>query len=207
MSKFCAKISSIIPLPSIKLPRHWPPMWPFEPSRSSPLPYPDPLSHSLSWPREAIGMNHLWNELLCPGVGTPDYPPGIPDMHTIRVDTRITSSITVPNDILTIGHMTKYYIATQGKSIINQRIPSSVDDPRHAYYPTGNWLGDVPSSHWRRRNHRHLPCSLFHSLTKLIARDKAVSTFELYSQTILEKFIGMQFGCCKVKGSSLVYPN
>jgi hypothetical protein len=80
--------------------------------------------------------------------------------------------------------MTKSDIATQGKFTTKQRIPSSVDDPRHAYYPTCNWLGDVPSSHQRRRNHRHLPSSLLHSLTKLIARDKAVSTFELYSQTI-----------------------
>jgi hypothetical protein len=37
--------------------------------------------------------------------------------------------------------MTKYAIATQGKSAIKQRIPSSVDDPRHAYYPTGNLTG------------------------------------------------------------------
>jgi hypothetical protein len=86
--------------------------------------------------------------------------------------------------MLTIGHMTKYDIATQGKSTTKQRIPSSVDDPRHAYYPTCNWLGDVPSLHQRRRNHHHLPCSLLHGLTKLIARDKAMSTFELYSQTI-----------------------
>jgi hypothetical protein len=43
-------------------------------------------------------------------------------------------------------------IATQGKFTVKQRIPSSVDDPRHAYYPTGNWLGDVPSSHRRRRD-------------------------------------------------------
>jgi hypothetical protein len=80
--------------------------------------------------------------------------------------------------------MTKYDIATQGKSTNKQRIPSSVDDPRHAYYPIGNWLGDVPSSHQRHRNHLHLPGNLLRSLTKLIARDKAMSTFELYSQTI-----------------------
>jgi hypothetical protein len=43
--------------------------------------------------------------------------------------------------------MTKYDIATQGKSVTKQRIPSIVDDPSHAYYPTDNWLGDVPSSH------------------------------------------------------------
>jgi hypothetical protein len=36
----------------------------------------------------------------------------------IRVDNRFTSSFTVPNNILTIGHMTKYDIATQGKSTI-----------------------------------------------------------------------------------------
>jgi hypothetical protein len=36
----------------------------------------------------------------------------------IRVDTRITSCITVPNNILTIGHMTKFDIATKGKFTI-----------------------------------------------------------------------------------------
>jgi hypothetical protein len=34
--------------------------------------------------------------------------------------------------------MTKSDIATQGKSIIEQRTQSSGDDPRHAYYPIGN---------------------------------------------------------------------
>jgi hypothetical protein len=56
----------------------------------------------------------------------------------IRVDNRVTSSFTVPNNILTIGHMTKHDIATQGKSTSKQRIPGSVDDPCRAYYPTGN---------------------------------------------------------------------
>jgi hypothetical protein len=34
--------------------------------------------------------------------------------------------------------MTKTDIATQGKFTTEQRMPSSIDDPRHAYYPTGN---------------------------------------------------------------------
>jgi hypothetical protein len=80
--------------------------------------------------------------------------------------------------------MTKTDNATQGKFTTKQRIPSSVDDPRHAYYPTGNWLGDVPSLHQRRRTPHHHHRSFLHDLAKLIARDKAVSTFELYSQTI-----------------------
>jgi hypothetical protein len=130
-------------------------------------------------------------------VGTPDYPSGntryaynswshdqcVVNPH-IRVDTRITSSITVTNNKLTTGHMTKFDIATQGKFTTKQWIPNSVDGSHYAYYPTGNWLGDVPSSHQRHRNHRHLPSILLYSLTKLIARDKAVSIFELYSQTI-----------------------
>jgi hypothetical protein len=56
----------------------------------------------------------------------------------IRVDNIIISSITVSNNILTIGDMIKTDIATQGKSTTMQRIPSCVDDPRYAYYPTGN---------------------------------------------------------------------
>jgi hypothetical protein len=122
-------------------------------------------------------------------VGTPDYPSGIPDMHTIHdpmisaLWIHISELITELHHpiqfriILTIGHMTKYDISMQGKSTTKQRIPSSVDDPCHAYYPTGNWLGDIPSSHRRHRNHHHLSRSLLHSLTKLIARDKAVSIF------------------------------
>jgi hypothetical protein len=91
----------------------------------------------------------------------------------IRVDNRITSSITLTNNKLTTGHMTKLDNATQGKFTTKQRIPNSIGDPHHAYYPTGNWLGDVPSLHQHRRTPHHHP----HNLTKLIARDKAVSTF------------------------------
>jgi hypothetical protein len=122
-------------------------------------------------------------------VGTLDYPSGIPDMHTIHDPMISVSWIHISEliielhhplqyqIILTIGQMTKYDIAMQGKSTTKQRIPNSVVGPRHAYYPISNWLGDVPSSHRHRRIHRHLPCSLLHSLTKLIARDKAMSTF------------------------------
>jgi hypothetical protein len=117
-----------------------------------------------------------------------------------RVDNKITSSITVPNNILTVGHITKSDIATQGKFTTKQRIPSIVDDPSNAYYPTGNWLGDVPSSHQRRRKHRHLPCCPPHSLTKLIARDKAMSTFWIVLTNHLrgEHWI-CNFGCSKVR--------
>jgi hypothetical protein len=122
-------------------------------------------------------------------VGTPDYLSRIPDMHTIHNPMISVSWIHISELItelhhplqyrikLTIGHMTKYDIAMQGKSTTKQRIPNNIDGPHHAYYPTGNWLGDVPSLHQRRRNHHHLPRIVLHSLTKLIARDKAVSTF------------------------------
>jgi hypothetical protein len=89
-------------------------------------------------------------------VGTPDYPSGIPDMHTIHdpmisvswihiseLITELHHPLPYRINILTIGHMTKHDIAMQGKSTTKQRIPSSVDDPRNAYYPTGNWLGDI----------------------------------------------------------------
>jgi hypothetical protein len=56
----------------------------------------------------------------------------------IRVDNKITSFFTVPNNIITIGYMTKSDIATQGKSTIEQQTQSSVRDPRHAYYLTSN---------------------------------------------------------------------
>jgi hypothetical protein len=50
-----------------------------------------------------------------------------------RVDIKVTSSITIPNKSLTIGHMTKTDNATQGKSTNKQQTQSGVEDPRHAY--------------------------------------------------------------------------
>jgi hypothetical protein len=50
-----------------------------------------------------------------------------------QVDIKVTSSITIPNKSLTIGHMTKTDNATQGKSTNKQRTQSGVEDPRHAY--------------------------------------------------------------------------
>jgi hypothetical protein len=103
--------------------------------------------------------------------------------------------------------MTKLDNATQGKFTFKQRIRSNVDVPRHAYYPKGNRLGDIPSPHRCRRIHLRFPPSLLHSLTKLIARDKAMSTFGIVLANHLRGSVVMQFGCSKVKGSSLVYPN
>jgi hypothetical protein len=95
----------------------------------------------------------------------------------------------------------------QGKSTTKQWIPSSVDGPHHAYYPTGNWLGDVPSLHQRHRFHHHLHWSIPPGLTKLIARDKAVSTFwNCTRKPSKGERTNMQFGCSKEKGSNLVYP-
>jgi hypothetical protein len=136
---------------------------------------------------EEEGLHAIFDFVV--NMGTSDYPSRIPDMHTIHDPMISVSWIHISKlitklhhplqyrIIFTIGHMTKYYIAMQGKYTIKQRIPSSVDDPRHAYYPIGNWLGDVPSSHRRHHNHLLLPNCLLQSLTKLIARDKAMSTF------------------------------
>jgi hypothetical protein len=124
-----------------------------------------------------------------------------------RADIKVTSSVTVPNiKVLQLVTRPRLIMPRRASLQTKQRIPSSVDDPRHAYYPTGNWLGDVPSSHQRRRSLQHLPSSLLHSLTKLIARDKAVSTFWIVLANHLRKSVVMQFGCSKEKGSNLVYP-
>jgi hypothetical protein len=76
------------------------------------------------------------------------------------------------------GHMAKTYNnAVQAKfNITKQQINSTTSSgPSHAINPTGSWLGERPSS---RSRHRILPLLHSHqSLTKLIARDKAVSTF------------------------------
>jgi hypothetical protein len=61
--------------------------------------------------------------------------------------------------------------------------------------------------HRRHRTPHHHPHNLLHNLTKLIARDKAVSTFWIVLANRLRGSVVMQFGCRKVKGSSLVYPN
>jgi hypothetical protein len=151
-------------------------------------------------------------------VGTPDYPSGIPDMHTIHDPMISVSWIHISELITELHHPLQYRIIylqlvtwpilimpRRASFQTKQRIPSSVDDPHHAYYPTGNWLGDVPSSHRRRRTPHHRLQSL-HNLAKLIARDKAVSTFDLYSQNHLKgERTNMQFGCSKGKGFNLVF--
>jgi hypothetical protein len=151
------------------------------------------------------------------GVWTPSLQPGIPHMHTIHdpmisvswiyiseLITELHHPFTTPNNIFTIGHMTKSENCHAGKFTTTQWIPSSVDDPHHAYYPIGNWLGDVPSSHQRHRNHRHLPRSLLHSLTKLIARDKAVSIFWFVLANHLKRCLICSMAVAR-KISSLVY--
>jgi hypothetical protein len=76
------------------------------------------------------------------------------------------------------GHMAKNYnnASLVKFNITKQWINSSTSSgPSHAINPTGSWLGERPSS----RSHRRI-LPLIHSrqsLTKLIARDKAVSTF------------------------------
>jgi hypothetical protein len=46
-----------------------------------------------------------------------------------------------------IGHMTNSDNATEGKFTTKQQIQNNIDDLRHVYHPTSNWLGDVPSLH------------------------------------------------------------
>jgi hypothetical protein len=153
--------------------------------------------------------------LWVPRITHPEYPICIQFMipwSVCRESTylswyRITSSITLTNNKLTTGHLTRSDNATQGKFTSKQRIPSSVDDPRHAYYPIGNWLGDVPSSHRCLRTITILIKILAPGLTKLIARDKAVSTFLNCTRKPSKE---SELICSLVvarKGSSLVYPN
>jgi hypothetical protein len=67
--------------------------------------------------------------------------------------------------------------ATQGKFTKQcSRYKGSVDSPCHASTLQATDRETDPSSHRRRRTPHHLLCSL-HNLAKLIARDKAVSTF------------------------------
>jgi hypothetical protein len=67
--------------------------------------------------------------------------------------------------------------ASQGKfTNIAAGNTNSVGSPGHASTLQATNRETDPSSHWRRRTPLHHPHSL-HNLAKLIARDKAVSTF------------------------------
>jgi hypothetical protein len=81
----------------------------------------------------------------------------------------------------------------------------SVGSPCHASTLQATDQETDPSSHQHRRTPHHRHHSLHHNLTKLIARDKAVSTFWiLLANHLKEKVIDMQFGCSKRDGFRLV---
>jgi hypothetical protein len=68
--------------------------------------------------------------------------------------------------------------ASQGKFTKHSSgITNSVDSPCHASTLQATDRETNPSSHRRRRTPHHHHRSRLHNLTKLIARDKAVSTF------------------------------
>jgi hypothetical protein len=79
-------------------------------------------------------------------------------------------------------------------------IKSSVSSPCRASTLLATDRETDPSSHRRRQTPHHHHRSLLHNLAKLIARDKAVSTFGLVLANHLRGSIGMQFGYSKVKG-------
>jgi hypothetical protein len=120
-----------------------------------------------NWSSMAAALgNFSWTEtgwLWGPQFTTPGFPlciqftiPGkVSWIHITESISKLHHPLQYRNKSLTFGHMTKTDNATQGKSTNKQRTQSDAEDPRHAYYPTGSWLGDVPSSHWRRRTHHH----------------------------------------------------
>jgi hypothetical protein len=63
-----------------------------------------------------------------------------------------------------------------------------------------------PNSHQRRRNHHRPPHSHLHSLAKLIARDKAVSTFWNCTHKPSKRKVMTCYLAVAKSGSSLVYP-
>jgi hypothetical protein len=90
--------------------------------------------------------------------------------------------------------------ATQGKFTNHcNGNKSSVGSPCHASALQATDRETDPSSHRRRRtphhHHHNLPCNL----TKLIARDKAVSTFGIVLTNHLRGTSCMLFGCSKGK--------
>jgi hypothetical protein len=91
--------------------------------------------------------------------------------------------------------------ASQGKFTKHSSgIKSSVGSPRRAStLQATDWEMD-PSSHWHHRTPHHHHRSLLYNLAKLIARDKAVSTFGIVLANHLRESVVMQFGYSKVKG-------
>jgi hypothetical protein len=68
--------------------------------------------------------------------------------------------------------------ASQGKFTKHSSgIKSSVGSPCRAYTQQATDRETDPSSHWHCRTPHHHHRSLLHNLAKLIAKDKAVSTF------------------------------
>jgi hypothetical protein len=96
--------------------------------------------------------------------------------------------------------------ATQGKFINScSGYKGSVGSPVHASTLQATDQEMSPSSHWHRRTPHHHHHSLHHNLTKLIARDKAVSTFWIVlANHLREIVIDMQFGCSKGNGFRLL---
>jgi hypothetical protein len=138
-----------------------------------------------------------WREPLArprhPGsCGDPGLPSGIPVMHTIHdprktvvnpynwVGIQSTSSTTLPNlNKSYIGHLAEFKCHTR-----HDQTNITIADVRVAsvtrVMPTTLQVTDQetdPNSHWHRRTHHYLPRSPLYNLTKLIARDKAMSTF------------------------------
>jgi hypothetical protein len=89
--------------------------------------------------------------------------------------------------------------ASQGKSTSHfSGNKSSVGSPCHASTLQATDRETDPSSHRHRRTPHHHHRNLLHNLTKLLARDKAVSTFGIVLANHLGGSVGMQFGCSKV---------
>jgi hypothetical protein len=97
---------------------------------------------------------------------------------------------TWPNSIASQGKFTKHSSGNK----------SSVGSPCRASTLQATDRETDPSSHQRRRTPHHHHRNLLHNLAKLIARDKAMSTFGIVLANHLRGSVDMQFGCSKVKG-------
>jgi hypothetical protein len=129
-------------------------------------------------------------EYFRPYCGDPGLPPWIPVMHIIQ-DPRKT--VVNPHNRVGITEYIIHYIMSSnsltwplGRIQMPRRASStnscrgykgSVGSPCHASTLQATDRETDPSSHRRRQTPHHRHHSLHHNLTKLIARDKAVSTF------------------------------
>jgi hypothetical protein len=145
------------------------------------LSYLMPMLTKVSYSQDGSDTNSL---------GTPDYPSGIPDMHTIHDPMISVSWIHISELIPELHHPLQYRIivlqlVTWPSLILPRRASLQLSSGYQAALMTHVMPTTLQATNWETflartgvvETPHHHPHNLLHNLAKLIARDKAVSTF------------------------------